>query len=374
MFPLADARGRVRGFQARQLDPENDPLRAKYVNSPEGDLFRKGDLLYGLDLARQAIAKQDRAVIVEGNPDVIALRQAGFEPVVAAMGTALTEAHLRELQRLTRNLWLCFDADAAGQEATIRGMELAIGQGFKIRVVSLPPGTDPADDPTDFESRLDAAEAYLSYRVRVEIERLLPDRQRAFERVREVARTVRGIAGAPGRGAARRGSARAPRRAPGRPCAGGSRPQRRADDEGARGGRAARARRACRRPRAPAARARARRLPAEHFDVELHRRVREHLVSGLGAPPAEPATPGQKTGTPPASRGPPTASWSPRSPSSTRAPPRRRSTRRAPSRRSSACSERAVERELAGSRDDSRRTTELQQQLARIREAIAELS
>ena len=82
------------------------------------------------------------------------------------MGTALTEAHLRELSRLTRNLSLCFDADAAGQEATIRGMELAIGQGFKIRIVTLPTGTDPADDPTDFESKLAAAEAYLSYRVR----------------------------------------------------------------------------------------------------------------------------------------------------------------------------------------------------------------
>jgi DNA primase len=185
LFPLADARGRVRGFQARQLH-EDDPLRAKYVNSPEGDLFRKGDLLYGLDLARAAIAKQDRAVIVEGNPDSIALRQAGFEPVVAAMGTALTEQHLRELSRLTRNLALCFDADAAGQEATLRGMELAAGQGFDIRVVTLAPGSDPADDPTSFEARLAGAEDYLPYRVRIEIERLLPDRQRAFERVREV--------------------------------------------------------------------------------------------------------------------------------------------------------------------------------------------
>ena len=184
MFPLADARGRVRGFQARQLY-EDDPLRAKYVNSPEGDLFRKGDLLYGLDLARAAIARQDRAVIVEGNPDAIALRQAGFEPVVAAMGTALTEAHLRELHRLTKNLALCFDADAAGQEATLRGMELAAGQGFDIKVVSLEAGTDPADDPAAFEKRLTTAEDYLPYRVRVEIEHI-PDRNRAFERVREV--------------------------------------------------------------------------------------------------------------------------------------------------------------------------------------------
>jgi DNA primase len=74
LFPLADARGRVRGFQARQLH-EDDPLRAKYVNSPEGDLFRKGELLYGLDLAKAAIAKQNRALVVEGNPDAIALRR-----------------------------------------------------------------------------------------------------------------------------------------------------------------------------------------------------------------------------------------------------------------------------------------------------------
>jgi DNA primase len=175
----------VRGFQARQLY-EDDPLRAKYVNSPEGDLFRKGDLLYGLDLAKAAIAKQNRALVVEGNPDAIALRQAGFEPAVAAMGTALTERQLGEIKNLTRNLFLCFDADAAGQDATIRGMELAIERGFVIKVVSLPPGTDPADDPSGFEERLRAAEGFLPYRVRVEVERTLPDRERAFERIREI--------------------------------------------------------------------------------------------------------------------------------------------------------------------------------------------
>jgi DNA primase len=184
LFPLADARGRVRGFQARKLY-DDDPLQAKYVNTPEGALFHKGDLLYGLDLARAVIARQDRAVVVEGNTDVIALRQAGFEPVVASMGTALTEQQLKELGRLSKRLWLCFDADAAGQEATLRGMELAAAQGFDIRVVSLAPATDPADDPEGFVARLEHAEDYLPYRVRVEIERA-GDRQRAFERVREV--------------------------------------------------------------------------------------------------------------------------------------------------------------------------------------------
>ena len=113
LFPLADARGKIVGFQARKLR-EDDPLRAKYVNSPESELFRKGDILYGLDKAKAAIARQDRAVVVEGNTDVLALRQAGLEPVVASMGTALTERQLKELGRLTRRLWLCFDGDAAG--------------------------------------------------------------------------------------------------------------------------------------------------------------------------------------------------------------------------------------------------------------------
>jgi len=184
LFPLADARGRVRGFQARKLR-EDDPLRAKYVNSPEGELFRKGDLLYGLDLARTAIAKQEKAIVVEGNTDVLALRQAGLEPVVASMGTALTERQLKELSRLTHKAWLCFDGDAAGEAATLRGMDLATAQGFDVRVVTLPPGHDPADLPGEFEELLIRAESYLSYRVRLEIERA-PDRQGAFVRVREV--------------------------------------------------------------------------------------------------------------------------------------------------------------------------------------------
>jgi DNA primase len=184
LFPLTDARGRVLGFQARKLR-EDDPLRAKYVNSPESELFRKGDLLYGLDRARAAIARQDRAVVVEGNPDVLALRQAGIEPVVASMGTALTERQLKEIGRLTKRVILCFDGDAAGEAATLRGMDLAVGQGLDVRVVTLPPGLDPADLADGFEQRLGSAETYLAYRVRLEIDRA-PDRQEAFVRAREV--------------------------------------------------------------------------------------------------------------------------------------------------------------------------------------------
>ncbi|MGH3049039.1 MAG: DNA primase, partial [Gaiellaceae bacterium] len=153
LFPLADARGRVVGFQARKLH-DDDPLKAKYVNTPESELFRKSAVVYGLDKARAAIAREDRACVVEGNTDVIALRQAGFEPVVASMGTALTEQQLKELGQLTKRLWLAFDGDAAGETATLRGMALAVQQGFDVKVVALPAGIDPADDPAGFAERL----------------------------------------------------------------------------------------------------------------------------------------------------------------------------------------------------------------------------
>jgi DNA primase len=184
VFPLADARGRVLGFGARRLADE-DPIPAKYVNSPEGELFRKGAIVYGLHDARAAIAKEDRAIVVEGYTDVLALHQAGLEATVASMGTALTEAQLKELRRLTGRLYLCFDADAAGEAATLRGMELAVAAGFDVRVVALPPGVDPAEAAEGFEERLGSAAGYLPRRTRLEIDRA-PSRQDAFVHVREV--------------------------------------------------------------------------------------------------------------------------------------------------------------------------------------------
>jgi DNA primase len=169
LFPLADARGRVVGFQARKLH-DDDPLPGKYVNTRESELFTKGAIVYGLHESRGDIAKDDRACVVEGNTDVLALRQAGFKPVVACMGTALTEAQLRELGRLTKRLWLAFDGDAAGSAATLRGMELAVAQGFEVNVVALPPGKDPADDPASFDRVLRSAKPYALHRTQVEAE------------------------------------------------------------------------------------------------------------------------------------------------------------------------------------------------------------
>ena len=184
MFPLTDARGRVLGFQARKLY-DDDPLAGKYVNTQESELFHKSAVVYGLDKARSAIAKQDRACVVEGNADVIALRQAGFEPVVACMGTSLTEQQLRELGRLTKRLWLAFDGDAAGESAALRGMELAVKQEFDVNVVALPPGVDPADDPGGFEAHLRNAEPYVVYRVRLELEHA-DDREAGFRKAKEI--------------------------------------------------------------------------------------------------------------------------------------------------------------------------------------------
>ena len=184
IFPLADRQGRVLGFGARRLS-DADPIKAKYVNTPETELFQKGAMVYGLDRARPAIAKQDLAVVVEGYTDVIALHQAGLVTAVAAMGTALTERQLRELRRLCARLYLCFDADAAGQEATLRGMELAYREFVEVRIVALPKGADPAEAAEGFAARLEEAESYPRHRVRLEIERS-PSREAAFQRLRDV--------------------------------------------------------------------------------------------------------------------------------------------------------------------------------------------
>ena len=124
MFPLADARGRIVGFQARKLS-EDDPLRGKYVNSPEGELFHKSAILYGLHLARTAIAKQERARRRRGEHGRDRAAPGRVRAGRRLDGDGADRTPAKELQRLTRRLYLCFDSDAAGEEATLRGMELA---------------------------------------------------------------------------------------------------------------------------------------------------------------------------------------------------------------------------------------------------------
>jgi DNA primase len=166
MFPLADVRGRVRGFGARQM-PGGEP--PKYLNSTEGRLFKKADMVYGLDRARTTIASEGRAIVVEGYTDVLALHQAEIANAVASMGTALTEAQVTELRRVCSTVLLAFDADAAGESASLRGMAIAEAKGLSVRIVALPPGRDPADvvlaDRDAFVRSLDTAAGVLTFRV-----------------------------------------------------------------------------------------------------------------------------------------------------------------------------------------------------------------
>ncbi len=141
MFPLVDHRGRVLGFGGRTLKDETP----KYVNSPEGPLYQKGSLLYGLYQARRAIADADEVVVVEGYTDVLGLVQAGVGNVVASMGTALTDSQIGLMMRFTGNVTFMFDADRAGTEAMLRSGELARGHSLRPMVAVLPGGRDPAD-------------------------------------------------------------------------------------------------------------------------------------------------------------------------------------------------------------------------------------
>ena len=143
MFPAADARGRVHGFGARRM--RDDQQLPKYVNTSDGELYHKREVLFGIDRARGPAAKAGRMILVEGYTDVLALHQAGIENVVGIMGTSLTEEQIDELQRVVTVLELCLDADAAGQSAMVRAAQLADGRGLELRVVQLPEGSDPAD-------------------------------------------------------------------------------------------------------------------------------------------------------------------------------------------------------------------------------------
>jgi DNA primase len=142
MFPIRDRRGRVLGFGGRAMRPDQG---AKYVNTAETDFVHKSQILYGVDLAKAAIAKAARAVVVEGYTDVLALRQAGVEETVAVMGTAITGEQVATLSGMVEEVVLALDADSAGQEAMLRAQRVAAGRKMRLRVARMPAGVDPAE-------------------------------------------------------------------------------------------------------------------------------------------------------------------------------------------------------------------------------------
>lgn len=189
VIPIRDSRGRVVGFGARAINPDDEP---KYLNSPQSTLFDKSHLLFGFDMARRAIRETETVVVVEGYMDVIQAHQAGFTNVVATMGTALTESHMKMLSKYANRLVLALDADLAGIKATMRGLDVARetlssdslmvldAQGIMqqagklnldIRVLDIPEGKDPDDfirsSPEKWQSQVDNALPLAEYIIRV---------------------------------------------------------------------------------------------------------------------------------------------------------------------------------------------------------------
>lgn len=165
MFPIGDASGRCIAFGGRTLSDD----KAKYLNSPETALFQKSRTLFALDRARAAIARKREAIVVEGYLDAILLHQFGFEHVVATLGTALSDGHVRLLRSLATRVLLCFDSDEAGLRAADRGAEVALRHGLDVRVVAMVDGKDPADcvlstGAEGFERRLQSCQDALEFR------------------------------------------------------------------------------------------------------------------------------------------------------------------------------------------------------------------
>jgi len=156
MFPIHSMSGRVLGFGGRILT--SDKKAAKYLNSPESDIYHKSKVLYGIYHAKQAIAKQDNCFLVEGYTDVIQFHQSGIENVVASSGTALTPDQIRLINRLTKNITVLFDGDAAGLRASLRGIDLILEQGMNVKVCTFPEGQDP-----DSYARANSEEDLVSF-------------------------------------------------------------------------------------------------------------------------------------------------------------------------------------------------------------------
>ncbi len=141
MFPIQSMSGRVLGFGGRILT--NDKKAAKYLNSPESEIYHKSKVLYGIYHAKQSIAKEDNCYLVEGYTDVIQFYQTGIKNVVSSSGTALTSDQIRLINRLTKNITVLFDGDAAGMRASLRGIDLILEQGMNVKVCTFPEGEDP---------------------------------------------------------------------------------------------------------------------------------------------------------------------------------------------------------------------------------------
>lgn len=194
MFPILSTNGRVIAFGGRIMNPEEKA--AKYINSPESKIYSKRKTLYGLFHSKEEIRRIDKALLVEGYMDLISLHQFGIKNVVASSGTALTEEQVQLLSRFTKNITVLFDADAAGQKASIRSIEILLKQDFDVKLVTLPKGEDPDSfinkfGLDEFNSKVSNAQNFLEYQAyQYELEGAFEDPAKQTDAIRELVKSA----------------------------------------------------------------------------------------------------------------------------------------------------------------------------------------
>lgn len=194
VFPIHSFSGRVLGFGARIL--KSNVKTAKYLNSPETDIYHKSNVLYGLNQSKQAISKANVCLLVEGYMDVVALHQAGIENVVASSGTSLTTEQIKLIKRLTENVTILFDGDKAGIKASFRSIDMLLSEGMNIRVLLFPDGDDPDSfsrkHPQEFVEQYIANEAtdFIDFKAEILLKDAGNDPIRKAEAIRDIVKSV----------------------------------------------------------------------------------------------------------------------------------------------------------------------------------------
>lgn len=195
MFPVHTLSGKVVAFGGRVLSTENKKL-AKYVNSPESEIYHKSNELYGIYFAKQAIVKQDRCFLVEGYTDVISMHQSGVENVVASSGTSLTLGQIRLIHRFTNNITVLYDGDMAGIKASIRGIDMLLEEGMNIKVCLLPDGDDPDSfarkhNATEFQNFIQEHETdFIRFKAQLLMEDAGKDPMKRAELINDIVRSI----------------------------------------------------------------------------------------------------------------------------------------------------------------------------------------
>lgn len=197
IFPIHSLSGQVLGFGGRIL--KTDPRSAKYVNSPESEIYHKSKILYGIYQARKAITQEDCCYLVEGYTDVMSLHEAGIENVVASSGTSLTQEQVRLVKRFTQNITILYDGDPAGIKASIRGIDLVLEEGMNVKIVLLPNGEDPDSwskkvSNEEFRKFLKENETdFIRFKIRLLLDEAENDPVKKAGLIRDIVRSIAGI-------------------------------------------------------------------------------------------------------------------------------------------------------------------------------------